>query len=161
MIEVGAGAKAGRQSCEASRISLVGDSSANANEERIAAVYDVIAANVEVIPILNQLSCVFIVVINGEAIRVARMGTIWLGESFNVGKPNGVEAITGNDVGLRTAAHELQPGARVQDRISLGVARTRGGKQLGKVSLTHQIGGDGGVFRRAGDFLAKTLVIAE
>src|SRR5262249_29255935 len=154
-IEIGARAETRGQGRQARGVGLIGLPAAEAHEEGIGRVEDEIAANIKVIPILNQLARVRVVVKerktdSGIRGRVA----IGFGERFEKSLSDLIDASRRNYVRLRAAAHKLVSSAGIEDLDRVADAGGRvtccrtTAEQLREIAHAHKIRRNGGKFRR-------------
>src|SRR6266705_2873049 len=168
MIEVRAASKASTrgQIREESGVSLVGAAAAKAAENGVRGIEEIVSADIEVVPILDNACGAGVVLKNVVAIAVDGRCAVRFREEFQIGLADRIDARRWNDVGLRAIAHELQAGAWVDDgngagKACAGAPRIAGAEQLGKVTLAHQVGGHGGKADLTRLAQAEAFVIAE
>ena len=98
MIEVRSRAESRRQRGQTSCFRLIRPPAAEPDKERILRIHKVVPANVEIVPVLDELPAVFVIVEHGKTVRILSLCAIWRGERLKVFQAYRIDPVRGNDV---------------------------------------------------------------
>src|SRR5205807_6255762 len=100
---------------------------AESDEQAIGDVEEIVAADIEIIPLLVDFADVVIVLENRVAAGVNRCAAVRFGERLEIGKTRGVHPAGRNDV-----SGERSPGPRVENR-------NRGDRKSTRLNSSHLV----------------------